>query len=108
MSTLEENLRKDFPEATEAECRRFVEACRDGKRDDDAVKDAAETMIEDYLDWRSLYGLDFSEETQPQSDQEKFLLFSVYLEIIQLFVENGRSSFSGGHPPSPSNTYGNF
>jgi hypothetical protein len=58
MSSVEEVLKKDFPEATEAECKRFVRACQDDKKDADAVKEEAEKLLEHYLDWRSCHGLD--------------------------------------------------
>lgn len=56
-------LQKDFPEATEAECRRFVRACQNSgnpkrPKSDDQVKVEAEKMLEDYLDWRSSLGMD--------------------------------------------------
>lgn len=68
MSGIEEALKQEFPEATEAECKRFVKACQDGKKDADAVKEEAEKMLEDYLDWRSCYGLDFKKPDATEDD----------------------------------------
>jgi hypothetical protein len=58
MSSVEESLKKDFPEATEAECKRFVRACQHDKKGTDAVKEEAKKLLENYLDWRSCHGLD--------------------------------------------------
>jgi hypothetical protein len=62
MSGVEEALQQEFPEATKAECKRFVKACQDDKKDGDTVKEEAEKLLEDYLDWRSCYGLDYKEK----------------------------------------------
>jgi hypothetical protein len=59
MSGIETALRGEFPEATEAEVKRFVRSCQDGKKDADVVKAQAEKNLEDYLDWRSCFGLDY-------------------------------------------------
>ena len=69
---LEAILRKEFPEATHAECQRFITACRyDGKRlrDDDEIKQLAESRLEEYFDWRSCYGLDYGPKTK-QDDED--------------------------------------
>jgi hypothetical protein len=61
---LEDTLHKDFPEATAAECKRFATAGRNHKKkaDADAIKEDAEKMLEDYLDWRSCYGFDYKKD----------------------------------------------
>ena len=61
ISDIEQSLKKDFPEATEAECKRFVSACQDEKKDFDDVKEECHGLLENYLDWRSCFGLDYSE-----------------------------------------------
>jgi hypothetical protein len=70
--SLEETLQKDFPEATAAECKRFVTACRHHKKnaDTDAIKEDAEKMLEDYLDWRSCYGLDYGKDVSGAAESE--------------------------------------
>lgn len=56
-------LQKEFPDATEAECNRFVKACQNSgnlkkSKSDDQLKVEAEKMLENYLDWRSSLGMD--------------------------------------------------
>ena len=67
-------LKLEFPEATEAECERFTRACLGGgkEKDDDDVKQEAEHMLENYLDWRSCYGLDYNrkENAEERSQEE--------------------------------------
>jgi hypothetical protein len=59
MEGIEGYLKSEYPEATEAEVKRFVRAFRGSKNTHPAqVKKAAEQALEDYLDWRSCYGLD--------------------------------------------------
>jgi hypothetical protein len=70
MSGIETALRAEFPEATEAEVKRFVRSCQDGKKDADLVKTQAEKVLEDYLDWRSCYGLDYNNEAVGTSDAD--------------------------------------
>ena len=73
---VEEALRLIFPDATAAECKRFVVACsHGGKRSDRAVKKETEIWLKDHLDWRRCHGLDDSktettQEEQPTSDAE--------------------------------------
>jgi len=77
MSGVESTLKSEFPEATEAEVKRFVRACQNPKLDADAVKAQAEKLLEDYLDWRSCYGLDYKEEEgveSPDAEDWKFAI----------------------------------
>lgn len=78
MSTdaIEKDLREEFPDATEAECRRFVEAAqamyrRANKKMDveKLVKAAAAEKLEEYFDWRSCYGLDFDRPAEGSDDE---------------------------------------
>ncbi len=62
MDEIEIALKADFPEATEAEVKRFVRSCQDEKKDADNVKAEAEKALEDYLDWRSCFGLDYTKD----------------------------------------------
>jgi hypothetical protein len=79
MTAVEDALQQEFPEATQAECRRFVRACRNNgspkrPKSDDQVKAEAEKMLEDYLDWRSSLGLDHhaaSDHATHGSDRDK-------------------------------------
>lgn len=68
MAGIELAIQTEFPEATAAEVRRFVRACQDDKKDSDQVKEAAESMLEDYLDWRSCFGLDYKKEENGNSN----------------------------------------
>ena len=68
MTGVQEALKAEFPEATEAEIVRFVEACRDPKHDGDSWKAEAEKLLENYLDWRSCYGLDYKAEGEATDD----------------------------------------
>lgn len=70
MSGIEIALRTEFPEATEAEVRRFATACEDPKKDADTIKEEAAKFLEDYLDWRSCFGLDYKKEEAETPDVE--------------------------------------
>ena len=61
MEGIEAFLRSEFPEATEAEVKRFVRSCAGNKKTPGQLKKDAETILEDYLDWRNCYGLDHRE-----------------------------------------------
>ena len=71
--SLEETIHKDFPDATAAECKRFVTACRHHKKNAnaDAIKEDAEKMLEEFLDWRSCYGLDYKKDASGSAESEK-------------------------------------
>lgn len=63
MNDIEVALKADFPEATEAEVKRFLRSCQNGNnKGEDEVKLEAEKLLEDYLDWRSCFGLDYKKE----------------------------------------------
>lgn len=65
LSEIESALKKDYPEATEAEVKRYVRSCHQqgGKKKSlEDIKVEAEKALEDYLDWRSCYGLDYKKE----------------------------------------------
>ena len=64
LSEIESALKTEYPEATEAEVKRFVRACQHGgkKISMEEVKVEAEKALEDYLDWRSCYGLDYKRD----------------------------------------------
>ena len=57
-------LRERFPEATEAECKRFLLACENGKKSDDEVEKEAIELLSDYLAWRKRHGLDSESSTK--------------------------------------------
>ena len=66
---IEDELQKDFPEATVAEIQRFVTSCRGTRNDEQTIGDKndikhqAEGLLEEYFDWRSCYGLDYKKPT---------------------------------------------
>ena len=62
MLCVEEALKIDYPAATEAECKRFLAACQDRKKTDDALKKEASDLLENYLNWRSHHGLNDEEK----------------------------------------------
>ena len=69
MSEIAEALKELIPEATSAECERFTKACEgDENLDGDQIKEHAEHMLENYLDWRSCYGLDYKKEDNNSED----------------------------------------
>jgi hypothetical protein len=70
MSGVAEALKSEFPEATHAECVRFAKACQDGKKDADQAKEEAEHLLENYLDWRSCYGLDYKKTGDDAVDDD--------------------------------------
>ena len=62
MEGIEAFLKSEFPEATEVEVKRFVQSCVGNKKKPPGqLKKDAEAALEDYLDWRSCYGLDHHE-----------------------------------------------
>ena len=73
MSSVEEALKQDFPEATEAERKRFAAACQDDQKDDEVIKEEVGNLLENYLDWRSCYGLDYTKtgETAEETADDK-------------------------------------
>jgi hypothetical protein len=70
MTSIEEDLHKELAESTLAEVKRFVRACRDNKKDADQIRADAEHMLEEYLDWRSCYGLDYNKTTAATAGEE--------------------------------------
>jgi hypothetical protein len=54
---MEDVLQDEFPQATRAECRRFLKACS-GK------KTAAVKLLQEYLEWRSIHRLDDPSQRQ--------------------------------------------
>jgi CRAL/TRIO domain len=75
MEGIEVFLQSEFPEATEAEVKRFVRACSgNNKTPPGQVKRDAEQALESYLDWRSCYGLDYAGQISTGSDAEDWTL----------------------------------
>ncbi|VEU45019.1 unnamed protein product [Pseudo-nitzschia multistriata] len=73
--SIEKSLKEEFPDATEAECFRFVQAAKavhkkaNAKLDKDKlIKDTASEKLEEYLEWRSLYGLDYDRPAKDADD----------------------------------------
>uniref|UniRef100_A0A7S4ACG1 CRAL-TRIO domain-containing protein n=1 Tax=Pseudo-nitzschia australis TaxID=44445 RepID=A0A7S4ACG1_9STRA len=71
---IEKNLKEKFPDSTEAECFRFVQAATavhkfaNKKLDkEQLIGDTASEKLGEYLEWRSLYGVDFD---RPAADAD--------------------------------------
>jgi hypothetical protein len=63
--TVESLLQAEFPEATAAECTRFVRACQHHHKNRgtaELIKEDAERMLEEYMDFRACHGLDYFKE----------------------------------------------
>jgi hypothetical protein len=93
MAGIETYLKQEFPEATEAECRRFVSACRqqygsnssssnnnNNKNKSNAektknndvmetkIKMASSELLQRYLDWRNVYNMDYNANAPVKSN----------------------------------------
>ena len=64
--TIESVLKEEFPEATDAEISRFVRACQHHPKNRgtaDLIKEDAEHMLEEYMDFRACHGLDYAKKS---------------------------------------------
>lgn len=112
MSTeaIEKALQEDFPDGTETECYRFVQAAQTAYRSSwksDAQKSrliqkTARQNLEDFLEWRSLYGLDYD---RPPKDADDSSIWE-WAAQKALFAEEARKrgGSSGSIPPPPPTT----
>lgn len=64
-------LKKEYPEATEEECVRFVNACQTGKKDAERLRLEAEKLLEEYLDFRNVYGLDNNDNDNNNNEKKE-------------------------------------
>jgi hypothetical protein len=68
-SDLARSLKGNYPEATDAEVQRFAQAYSHIRGSDQRVQGIVATKLENYLDWRNCFGLDYEkEEGEDDSD----------------------------------------
>jgi len=92
---IEKALKEEFSDSTVAECYRFVHAAeavykktrKSNSEKEKLIHDTASQKLEEYLDWRSLHGLDYDDQLAKDTDDS-----SVWEWAVQkaLFVEEAK------------------
>lgn len=74
---MEEKLKAEYPEATDAERTRFLKASQGAKKGDEEVLSGAGALLEEFLDWRSCYGLDYAKADVEDKDDGSVWKFAL-------------------------------
>jgi hypothetical protein len=105
---IETYLKQQFPEATDAECRRFVSACRDQRnessnKDDNyfekKVQNDAEKLLKRYLDWRNMYRMDYNDTSKVDDDHDDAALWNYAVQkAFEIHKEQQQNPRSNHYP----------
>ena len=76
LEAIEKSLKEEFSDSTDAECYRFVRAAeslykktrKSNSEKEKLIHDTASQKLEEYLDWRSLHGLDYDQPAKDKDD----------------------------------------
>mmetsp|Transcript_10364 Transcript_10364/g.30304 ORF Transcript_10364/g.30304 Transcript_10364/m.30304 type:complete len:367 (+) Transcript_10364:120-1220(+) len=76
MEVIEKDLKENYPDSTEAECFRFVQAAKAIHRKaskkldkEKLLRDTASEKLGEYLEWRTLYGTDYDKPAEDADDK---------------------------------------